>query len=79
MDESLAAMYGPLATEAPYQPGASIIYSDQAGAVENGKVLWVARQDDSTLLYVVSPAIAAFPTPIWPEQIIAAMWSEAGK
>ena len=67
--------YGPPATNAPYTVGQTIFYDDN-GQIENGEILYVAAQNEAgedDLHYIVSPAEAAFPTPVWPRQIITAM------
>lgn len=63
-------LYGPPATGAPYSVGESLVYEEN-GAVENGEILYVAAEPD--LHYIVSPAGDIFPTPVWPEQIIASI------
>lgn len=69
-EDLLAATYGPPAVDAPHAIGATLIYDD-AGCVENGEILYVATEPE--LHYIVSPATDAFPTPVWPVQVIAAM------
>jgi hypothetical protein len=64
------ATYGPPAMNAPYQVGQTLFYDDN-GEVENGEILYIASSPE--LLYIVSPATDAFPTPVWPGQIIASM------
>ena len=71
-----AELYGPPAMNAPHAVGQTLFY-DENGQVENGEILYVAACDPQTgepnLHYIVSPAEAGFPTPIWPEQIITVM------
>jgi hypothetical protein len=64
------ATYGPPVTDAPYIVGQTLFYDD-CGTVENGEILSIACQPE--LLYIVSPATDAFPTPVWPQQVIAAL------
>ena len=76
MDQKeLEAIYGPAASDAPYKPGQTLVYDDN-GSIENGEILYVAAQNEAgqpDLHYIVSPAIATFPTPVWPSQVITAM------
>ena len=68
-------LYGPPATNAPYRPGQTLFYDD-SGSAENGEVLYAAAEDEHgepDLHYIVSPAKAGFPTPVWPNQVITAM------
>lgn len=62
--------YGPPAIGAPHAVGATLFYDD-CGSVENGEILYIAAEPE--LHYIVSPATDAFPMPVWPRQIIAAM------
>lgn len=73
--EELQELYGPPATDAPYKPGQTLFYDDN-GTPENGEILYAAAEDEEgkpDLHYIVSPAKAGFPTPVWPSQIITAM------
>lgn len=69
-EEEWASIYGPPAHDAPHQVGQTLFY-DENGSVENGEILYVGTVPE--LLYVVCPATDAFPTPVWPEQVITAM------
>lgn len=71
----LETIYGPPALDAPHKPGETLVYDDN-GSIENGEILYAAAQNDAgqpDLHYIVSPAIATFPTPVWPSQVITAM------
>ena len=75
-EQDWQATYGPPATGAPHSIGETLIYDD-CGSIENGEILYVAATNPQTgeadVHYIVSPAIAAFPTPVWPDQIIASL------
>jgi hypothetical protein len=75
VNEEYLELYGPPALNPPYKPGQTLFYDDN-GTPENGTILYVAaenRDGQPDLRYIVSPAEAAFPTPVWPDQIITAM------
>lgn len=70
-------VYGPPAINPAYQISQALIYTDlETKTVENGEILYIAQggtEDANDVCYVVSPAIAAFPTPVYHPQVIAAM------
>lgn len=66
----------PAAVNPPHPVGATLIYEacEEGGSViENGEILFVAQEPDGSLQYLVCPATAGFPTPVWPEQILASL------
>lgn len=70
-------VYGPPAINPTYQVGQTLVYVDlETKAVENGEILYVGQggtDDPKDVCYVVSPAIAAFPAPVYTSQVITAL------
>jgi hypothetical protein len=74
MDQTeLEELYGPPVLTAPHAIGATLVYQDGDGTLDNGPVLYVAAGGQDGPYYVVSPATTGFPSPVWPRQIITAM------
>lgn len=78
MDEmNWEEVYGPPAINPTYRVGQTLFYADlETNTVENGEILYVGQGGlghPKDITYVVSPAQAGFPTPVYHQQVITAM------